>query len=59
VSFGKCCRTWEYVNLNFRRGAGRPKGAQFDLLRQASGVCGGHEVDFTGDALFSAFEGRG
>lgn len=29
----------------------------FDFLRQATEVSGGHEVDFTGDGLFSAFEG--
>jgi class 3 adenylate cyclase len=31
--------------------------ALFDLLRQATEVAGGHEVDFTGDGLFCAFEG--
>ena len=29
----------------------------FDLLRQATEVSGGHEVDFTGDGLFAAFDG--
>lgn len=29
----------------------------FDLLRQATDVSGGHEVDFTGDGLFAAFDG--
>jgi class 3 adenylate cyclase/WD40 repeat protein len=31
--------------------------ALFDLLRQATEMAGGHEVDFTGDGLFSAFGG--
>jgi class 3 adenylate cyclase len=31
--------------------------ALFDLLRQATGVAGGQEVDFTGDGLFCAFDG--
>lgn len=31
--------------------------ALFDLLRQATEVAGGHEVDFTGDGLFCAFDG--
>src|SRR3954452_3476778 len=31
--------------------------ALFDMLRQATEVSGGHEVDFTGDGLFCAFEG--
>ena len=31
--------------------------ALFDLLRQATEVSGGHEVDFTGDGLFCAFDG--
>lgn len=31
--------------------------ALFDLLRQATEVAGGQEVDFTGDGLFCAFEG--
>lgn len=31
--------------------------ALFDLLRQASHLAGGEEVDFTGDGLFCAFEG--
>ena len=31
--------------------------ALFDLLRQASQLGGGEEVDFTGDGLFCAFEG--
>ena len=29
----------------------------FTLLRQATEIAGGHEVDFTGDGLFCAFEG--
>jgi class 3 adenylate cyclase/WD40 repeat protein len=31
--------------------------ALFDLLRQATEVAGGQEVDFTGDGLFCAFDG--
>src|SRR5689334_20580840 len=31
--------------------------ALFDLLRQATEVAGGSEVDFTGDGLFCAFDG--
>src|SRR3954452_16502365 len=31
--------------------------ALFDLLRQATEVAGGREVDFTGDGLFCAFDG--
>jgi class 3 adenylate cyclase len=31
--------------------------ALFDLLRQATQMAGGHEVDFTGDGPFSAFGG--
>jgi class 3 adenylate cyclase/WD40 repeat protein len=31
--------------------------ALFDLLRQATQMAGGHEVDFTGDGLFCAFGG--
>ena len=31
--------------------------ALFDTLRQATAVAGGHEVDFTGDGLFCAFDG--
>jgi class 3 adenylate cyclase/WD40 repeat protein len=31
--------------------------ALFDLLREATAVAGGHEVDFTGDGLFCAFDG--
>ena len=35
----------------------RIRRALFDVLRQATEVEGGHEVDFTGDGLFCAFEG--
>src|SRR5689334_21930540 len=31
--------------------------ALFDLLRQATELAGGHEVDFTGDGLFCSFDG--
>jgi class 3 adenylate cyclase len=37
--------------------AQRLRRALFDTLRQATEVAGGHEVDFTGDGLFCAFEG--
>src|SRR3954463_2019227 len=39
------------------RAAQQVRRALFDLLRQATEVHGGHEVDFTGDGLFCAFEG--
>src|SRR4051812_28465727 len=31
--------------------------ALFDLLREATEAAGGHEVDFTGDGMFCAFDG--
>jgi class 3 adenylate cyclase/WD40 repeat protein len=37
--------------------AHRVRRALFDLLRQATEVAGGQEVDFTGDGLFCAFDG--
>src|SRR3954449_10503433 len=37
--------------------AQRVRRALFDLLRQATEVAGGQEVDFTGDGLFCAFDG--
>src|SRR3954452_2097883 len=37
--------------------AQRVRQALFDLLRQATEVAGGQEVDFTGDGLFCAFDG--
>src|SRR3954467_8316871 len=37
--------------------AQRIRQALFDLLRQATVVAGGQEVDFTGDGLFCAFDG--
>ena len=39
------------------REAHQLRRALFDTLRQATELAGGHEVDFTGDGLFCAFDG--
>src|SRR3954454_16997351 len=47
----------EQLTLLGDAAAQRVRRALFDLLRQATEVEGGQEVDFTGDGLFCAFDG--